>query len=103
MMKANSPICVRLIPACVLVRTSLPDRNAPTLTASSVPATTTAESTTTATQCSATSRGSIIMPTDTKNTAPNMSRTPTTRCSTRLPSPDSATREPAMKVPSATE
>jgi hypothetical protein len=102
-MNANSPICVRLMPACVLVRTSLPDRKAPTLTASSLPITTTTESTTTATQCSATRRGSIIMPTETKNTAPNMSRTPTTRCSTRPPSPDSATSEPAMKAPRATE
>ena len=45
----------------------------------------------------------MIMPTDTKKMAANMSRTGSMRCSMRRASPDSATRAPARKAPSATE
>jgi hypothetical protein len=47
--------------------------------------------------------GSISMPTETKKIAANMSRTGAIRCSTCSPSPDSATSDPAMNAPSATE
>ncbi len=45
----------------------------------------------------------MSMPTATKKIAPNMSRTGATRCSMVPASPDSATSEPAMNAPSATE
>ena len=54
-------------------------------------------------QCSTSSPGWMIMPTDTKKMAANMSRTGSIRCSMRRASPDSATRAPARKAPSATE
>jgi len=48
-------------------------------------------------------RGSINIPTETKKTAANISRTGRTKCSTTFPSPDSAINEPAMNAPNATE
>jgi hypothetical protein len=45
----------------------------------------------------------MSIPTETKNTAAKTSRTGSTRCSTVLATPDSATRAPPRKAPSATE
>ncbi len=102
-MNENSPIWARLIPACTEVRTPLAVRNAPRPTATDLPSTTSATSATTATQCCAMSPGSMSIPTDTKKMAANRSRTGRTRASTSCASPDSATSDPAMKAPSATE
>ena len=77
--------------------------NVPTETPISLPTTTTAVSTSTACRCAQTSRGSISIPTDTKNTAANTSRTGSMRCSMIFAAPDSATSAPARKAPSATE
>ena len=57
----------------------------------------------TALQCSVSAVGSMIIPTDTKKIAANMSRTGRTRFSISICCPDSATSDPAMKAPSATE
>ena len=103
MMKENSPICARLMPACTEVRVPLPVRNAPSDTAITLPTITTTVRTSTGTQCSAISAGSMSMPTETKKMAANMSRTGATRCSIFFTSPDSATSEPPMNAPSATE
>jgi hypothetical protein len=103
MMNENSPICARLIPVCTDVRGELPTRNVPTDTASTLPAITTAVTASTAPQCRMTSAGFSSIPTATKNTATNTSRTGCTRCSTTFSSPDSAISEPAMKAPSTTE
>ena len=43
------------------------------------------------------------MPTETKNTAANTSRTGSMRCSMIFAAPDSATSAPARNAPSATE
>ncbi len=103
MMNENSPICARLIPAWTEVRVPLPVRKAPRVTLTIFPRITATVSTTMATQWRAMSAGLMSMPTDTKKMAANMSRTGWTRCSTSFSTPDSATREPARKAPSATE
>ncbi len=103
MMKENSPIWARLMPACTEVRVPLPARNAPSETPTTLPTMTTAVSTPTAAQCSAIRPGSMSMPTETKKMAANRSRIGRIRCSTCFSSPDSATSEPARNAPRATE
>ena len=102
-MNENSPIWARLMPVWTDVRTPFPVRNAPSPTAADLPTTTRAMNATTATQCRATRPGSMSMPTETKKMAAKRSRTGRTMSSTACASPDSATREPAMNAPSATE
>ena len=103
MMKENSPICPRLMPAWTEVRTPYPARNAPTETPVTLPATTRHRNTTVGSQYRSTRAGSIIMPTETKNTAAKASHNGFTIFSIGRASPDSATSAPAMKAPSATE
>ena len=103
MMKENSPICARLSPARTEVRIPIPVRKAPSETPTILPTTTVAVSAPTASQWRATSAGSMSMPTETKNTAANTSRTGSTRRSTCFSSPDSATSDPARNAPSAIE
>ena len=103
MRKENSPICERLMLAAIEVRTPAPVRKAGIETPIILPATTTPESTRMGIQFARTSAGSMSMPTETKKTAAKRSRTGSSRCSIRGPSPDSATSEPATKAPSATE
>ncbi len=103
MMKENSPICPRLIPAWTEVRTPYPARNAPKETPVTFPPTTRSRNTTTGAQCRTISAGSISIPTETKNTAAKASHSGFTIRSTDLASPDSATSAPAMKAPRATE
>ena len=50
-----------------------------------------------------TSAGSTVIPTETKNTATNISLSGAIWCSTRSPRPDSAVSIPAKNAPSATE
>ncbi len=102
-MKENSPIWARLIPAWTDVRMPFPVKTAPSATAADLPSTTRGMNTAIATQCSATSPGSMSMPTETKKIAANRSRTGRTSSSTACASPDSATRDPAMNAPRATE
>ena len=102
-MNENSPIWARLSPAWIEVRIPLPVRKAPNETPVTLPSTTAPVRATAPCQWRATSLGSISMPTDTKNTAANTSRTGSTRCATCFSSPDSATSDPARKAPSATE
>ncbi len=102
-MNENSPIWARLIPACRAVRVPAPVRNALTDTAPTLPTSTSSANTSTCGHSRATMPGSINMPTETKNTATNMSRTGSmSRVTARL-SPDSATSEPARNAPSATD
>jgi len=103
MMKENSPICARLIPARTEVLVLNPARNAPMETKVVLPMTTSTVNTSTASQFSSTNSGSMSMPTDTKKMAANKSRTGSTRWSTLFSCPDSATSDPAKKAPSATE
>ena len=103
MMNENSPICARLMLAAMEVRTPAPVRKAGMETPMILPPITTVERTRMGSQFARTSAGSMSMPTETKNTAANKSRTGSSRCSMRAPSPDSATSDPAMKAPSATE
>jgi hypothetical protein len=53
--------------------------------------------------CTHTNAGLTVIPTDTKNTATNRSRSGATRCSIDCPRPDSAASMPAKNAPSATE
>ena len=102
-MNENSPICARLMPVWIARRVPLPVRNAPKATAADFPSMTRRMKTAIGSQCCATRAGSISMPTDTKKIAAKRSRTGRTRCSTSCAAPDSATSDPAMKAPSATE
>src|SRR5438876_8999779 len=74
-MNENSPIWARLSPAWIEVRIPLPVRKAPNETPVTLPSTTAPVRATAPCQWRATSLGSISMPTDTKNTAANTSRT----------------------------
>src|SRR5678815_1013977 len=65
--------------------------NVPIATPISLPTTTTTVSTSTAGRFCQTSRGSISMPTETKNTAANTTRPGPIRCSMTFAAPDSAT------------
>ena len=104
MMNENSPICARLMPAWIDVRAPLPVRNAPSADAHDLADDHRQRSARRSRrQWRTSSAGSISMPTETKNTAANTSRTGWTRCSIACASPDSATSEPAMNAPSATE
>jgi hypothetical protein len=103
MMNENSPICARVMPAWTEMRTLLPVKKAPTETPMVLPTMTSNDSASTGPQWSTMTAGSSSIPTETKKTAANMSRTGWTRCSMGLASPDSAMSEPAMNAPSATE
>ena len=103
MMKENSPICARLIPARIDVRIPWPARNDQNVTPIMFPARTRARKTTMGIQCRTMSAGSISIPTETKNTAAKPSHIGFTVRATFFSNPDSATRAPAMKAPSATE
>ena len=82
MMNENSPICARLMPACTDVRTPLPVRNAPIDDADQLADDDDHGQHQHRRQVLARpARGSISMPTETKNTAANTSRTGSMRCS----------------------
>ena len=103
MMNENSPICARLIPVWIECLNPLPVMKEPAVTAITFPVITITVRTSTASQCSTITLGSMSDPTETKKIATNMSRTGCTRRSIRTASPDSATRDPMMNAPSATE
>ncbi len=85
MMKENSPIWERVIPALTEVRTPYPARKPPSVTPTILPATTRSVNRTTAIQWRATRSGSISIPTETKNIAANTSRSGSTSRSTSSP------------------
>jgi hypothetical protein len=103
MMNENSPICARLIPACTDVRVPFPVRNAAEDTVTILPPTTSTVNAITAPQWATMTLGSSNIPTETKNTAANMSRTGSTSRSSRWRAPESPASDPARKAPSATE
>ncbi len=103
MMNENSPICAMLIPDFTESRRLRPVRKAPTETATIFPTITSTAKARMGPHQSRTTRGSIAIPTDTKKIATNRSRTGTISCSISFPNPDSATSDPAMNAPNATE
>ena len=103
MMNENSPICARLIPDCTASRSEWPVRNVPADTATTLPTITSSEKARIGPHVSRTTSGSIAIPTETKKMATKRSRIGVMRCAISSPSPDSATSEPAMKAPNATE
>ena len=82
MTKENSPIWVRLMPACTAVRTGCPARNEPTVTPTDLPTTTTSVSARMSGQSRSALTGSKSMPIDTKKMPVNMSRSGSTSGST---------------------
>ena len=103
MMNENSPIWAMLIPAWTAVRVPNPARKAPTETPTTFPTVTTTTKSSTVGHAATAAAGSSSMPTATKNTAANKSRTGWTTWVTWCPTPDSAIRTPARKAPRATE
>ena len=85
MMNENSPTCAMHRPARSALRVPRPARNAPRLTPSTLPPITSAASVRTVSQCSRSGAGSISIPTETKNSAANVSRTGSTSFSMRSP------------------
>ena len=85
MMKENSPICASANPVMIAIEGGSPIASDAPVTPTIFPTTTTPLSTSTAGQYCASRLGSIIIPTETKKTAPKMSRIGATRCSTVAP------------------
>ena len=99
MMKENSPICERLMPARTAVFKGWPASTAPLMLLSGCPIRVTTHSTSTGSQCSRSTCGSIIMPTETKKIDAKRSLTGFTRCSIRSALVVSASNEPMTKAP----
>ncbi|CAM5629548.1 hypothetical protein RLIN73S_04637 [Rhodanobacter lindaniclasticus] len=98
----NSPICAMPSPARSAVRGSCPTTSTPRLQASVLPTITTPAISNAGTAYCHNIAGSIFKPIATKNSAANMSRNGSTRCTTRPALRDSATTAPARNAPSAT-
>ena len=103
MMKANSPICVRLKPHCMAIFNGCPESNTPKVPKTACPTMTASVMTRIGTAYWTIMPGSTIMPTDTKNTAPNRSLTGLTNRSMDSASAVSAKMEPMIKAPKAGE
>ena len=73
MMKANSPICERLIPVCTATFSDSPDISTPAADITAFTTMVTSESMTMGSQYCIRICGSTIIPTDTKKMAPNRS------------------------------
>ena len=99
----NSPICDILMPACMACLRPLPASIEPMVTLTDLPMITTPVMHKTGNQCCTNNAGSINIPTDTKNTAPNKSLTDCTRCSIFSARVVSARIEPMIKAPRAAE
>lgn len=102
-MKPNSPTCPSERPAVTERRGPLPESTPDTETAISCAKTTAAKIRSEVPRWVNATRGSTVMPMDTKKIAANVSRRGLARCSTISPLPDSATSVPAKNAPSATE
>ena len=101
--KANSPICVRLKPHCIAVFSGCPASSTPSVPKRDCPRMTARVITTIGPAYSTIMAGSTIMPTDTKKMAPNKSLTGFTRRSMLSASTVSARMEPMMNAPKAAE
>ena len=103
MIKANSPICVKLKPHCMAVFSGCPASSTPSVPKRDCPRITAKVITTIGPAYSTIMAGSTIMPTDTKKMAPNKSLTGFTSRSILSASTVSARMEPMMKAPKAAE
>ena len=103
MIKANSPICVKLNPHCIAVLSGCPASNTPNVPNNDCPTITANVMTTIGPAYSTIIKGSTIIPTETKNMAPNKSFTGLTRRSILSASTVSARIDPMIKAPNAAE
>ena len=103
MIKENSPICARLNPDCIATFKLSPEAMTPNVAKIIRPISTTKVRIITSTPYSAIIAGSIIIPTDTKKTAPNRFFKGSMRCSICLDSIVSANIDPIIKAPKAAE
>ena len=101
--KANSPICVRLKPHCMAVFKGCPANITPIVPKKACPRITANVMTMIGTAYSIIIAGSTIIPTDTKKIAPNKSFTGFTNRSIDSASIVSARIDPIMKAPKAAE
>ena len=91
------------MPVVIAAGMPRPLTNTPSDTATILPPTTTASTTTISIQCAAIAAGSISMPTDTKKIAANRSRIGSISGAIAWSASASATSAPARNAPSATE
>ena len=103
MIKANSPICARLIPDCTAIFKFCPDNKTPIPEKIGLNTNTTNVMSKIVPQCSNKIFGSTNIPTETKNTAPKKSFKPFIKCSIRAPSIVSDKIEPIINAPNAAE
>ena len=103
MINANSPTCARLKPVCSAVLMFLPAIITPNADTKVLPKIVINESIRIGNQYSARIFGSTIIPTETKNIAPNKSLMLLRLCSMCSPSTVSPRIEPIMKAPKADE
>ena len=103
MMKANSPICVRLNPHCMAVFSGCPESRTPAVPKMVCPSSTASTMARIGNLYSTIMAGSTIIPTDTKKMAPNRSLTGATSLSMCSDSTVSANMDPMIKAPNAGE
>ena len=101
--KANSPICARLVAIVSAVRCEWPNRRTSPKAARDLPKIMMASVASTASGCSIRISGSNSMPTETKNSTANASRSGSVSWAARWLSSDSFSTIPAKKAPSAKE
>ena len=100
---ANSPICAMLIPTCMDCFKGCPDNSAPRVVANILPKIVSRVTQRIAIRCSKIAAGSINIPIDTKNTAPNRSFTGLRICSIFSAEVVSASIDPITNAPSSAE
>ena len=103
MIKANSPICVRLNPHCMAVFKGWPAKTTPNVPKSACPTMTAIVITRIGNAYSPIMAGSTIIPTETKKIAPKRSLTGFTNRSMDSASIVSARIDPIIKAPKAAE
>ena len=101
--KANSPICAMLIPTCTDCLSGCPDNRAPRVVLNNLPNKVKSVIHKTGQPYWMIAFGSIIIPTETKNTAPKRSFTGLIMCSTFSADVVSAIMEPMIKAPNSAE
>ena len=102
-MKDSSPIWPSASPENTLRRSELPDPRLATVTDTNCIVITTPQSSSASGRVVVATRGSTVIPIDTKNRAEKNARSGSISFSTSWPRPDSATAMPARKAPRATE
>ena len=100
---ANSPICARLVAIVSAVRCEWPNMRTSRSAATDLPKIIIARVPSTASGCSSRIIGSNSIPTETKNSTANASRSGRVSCAARWLSSDSFSTIPAKKAPSAKE